>query len=40
MALNQEVLDLGSGINIYKLSSFLEKDYLKFSNDLPSSLFK
>ena len=34
MALNQEVLDLGSGINIYKLSSFFEKDYLKFSNDL------
>lgn len=32
--LKKNILDLGSGINIYKLSAFLEQDYLKFPDNL------
>lgn len=32
--LNRNILDLGSGLNIYKLSAFKEKDFLNFTNDL------
>ena len=32
--LKQRILDLGSGINIYKLSAFSERDFLKFPDNL------
>ena len=32
--LGKKILDLGSGINIYKLDAFREKDYKNFPNDL------
>ncbi len=32
--LRKKILDLGSGINIYKLDAFQEKDYQNFPNDL------
>jgi len=32
--LGKKILDLGAGINIYKLDAFLERDYQNFPNDL------
>ena len=34
LVLGKKVLDLGSGLNLYKLSAFTEKDFLKFPNNL------
>jgi glycosyltransferase involved in cell wall biosynthesis len=34
IVLKKQILDLGSGINIYKLSAFLERDFLKFPDNL------
>ncbi len=34
IVLKKKILDLGSGINIYKLSAFSENDFLKFPDNL------
>lgn len=34
IVLKKQILDLGSGINIYKLSAFSERDFLKFPDNL------
>lgn len=34
IVLNKRILDLGSGINIYKLSAFSERDFLSFPDNL------
>lgn len=34
LVLKKRILDLGSGINIYKLRAFQEKDFLKFPDNL------
>lgn len=34
ICLNRKILDLGSGLNIYKLDSFKKRDFLYFTDDL------